>query len=283
MEAHLEPPTQSDLPLDVVQPGLGFILPEEGFRPPLPATRISIRHGPDQSIALFLNGLEVDPANFAGRETDTERGVAVSRWAGVELLEGTNRIVADIIAADGRVADRLTRGIHYAGPAVRAELLPEASRLVADGRVRPRVALQLIDRFGEPARHSGVGAFRVDAPYRSWWEVQNDRENQLVQLGSREPLYTIGDDGIAYIDLEPTTQSGEATLRLQFANDVEQEITAWLEPQARDWILVGFGEGSVGYSTLSRNAVGLTRPRMAITRTDAWRFSPKAACRATSC
>ena len=257
MEAHLEPPTQSDLPLDVVQPGLGFILPEEGFRPPLPAIRISIRHGPDQSIALFLNGLEVDPANFAGRETDTERGVAVSRWAGVELLEGTNRIVADIIAADGRVADRLTRGIHYAGPAVRAELLPEASRLVADGRVRPRVALQLIDRFGEPARHSGVGAFRVDAPYRSWWEVRNDRENQLVQLGSREPLYTIGDDGIAYIDLEPTTQSGEATLRLQFANDVEQEITAWLEPQARDWILVGFGEGSVGYSTLSRNAVGL--------------------------
>lgn len=254
LAAHLEPPTQADPPLDAIDAGLGFVTPAENYRPPVPVTAISIRHAPNQTIALFLNGLEVNPVNFAARDIDHDRGVAVSRWAGVELLEGTNRIVADVIAADGRVADRLTRSVHYAGAAVRAELIPESSVLVADGRTRPVLALRMLDRFGEPARHSGVGAYRVDAPYRAWWSVQNDRENKLVQLGSREPLYTIGDDGIAYIELEPTTRSGEATLRLVFANAVEQELRAWLEPSARDWILVGFGEGTVGHRRLSGNA-----------------------------
>lgn len=254
LASHLEPPTQVDLPIEALDPGLDFVLPEADFRPPLPVTRISIRHAPDQSVALFVNGLEVDPANFAGREQDLERGIAVSRWSGVDLVEGSNRIIADIVAEDGRVTDRLMREIHYAGRAVRAEPLSEASTLIADGRSRPRVALRLLDRFGEPARHSGVGTYRVDAPYRAWWSVENDRANQLVQIGSREPLYTIGDDGIAYIDLEPTTQSGEATLRLKFENDVEQEVRVWLEPAARDWILVGFGEGTLGYDRLSGNA-----------------------------
>jgi hypothetical protein len=80
-----------------------------------------------------------------------------------------------MIGPDGLVVERLLRSVHYAGPAVRAELMSDSSVLVADGRVRPVFAVRLFDRFGQPARQTTVGAFRVDAPYRAWWQVENGR------------------------------------------------------------------------------------------------------------
>ena len=250
---HLTPPQEREAHINSHSPGVGWVLPEVGFQPPIPALTIAIKHGLDQKVALFVNGLEANPLNFDGTDINTERNVAVSRWAGVDLLEGTNRLVADIVGGNGRVVERVTREVHYAGPPVRAEFVPESSRLVADGKTRPVVALRMFDRFGEPARHSTVGAFTVDAPYRSWWAVQTDRENQLVHIGNREPVFTVGDDGIAYIELEPTTQSGAANVRVRLASQREQDFSVWLKPQAREWIMVGFGEGTVGYNTLSKN------------------------------
>ena len=52
---------------------------------------------------------------------------------------------------------------------------------------------------------------------------------------------------------EPTTNAGEVQVHLKFANHREQELRAWLSPEPRDWILVGFAEGTVCYNTLSDN------------------------------
>ena len=254
LEAHLTPPVQEEPSMATLTPGVDWVLPEDGFRPAIPALQISIKHAPNQTIALFANGLEVDPVQFIGKETTADGGITVSRWAGVPLLEGSNQLVADIIGENGLVAERLTRVVHFAGIPVRAEFDGEASLLVADGRTRPVLALRMFDRFGQPARHSSVGSFAVDAPYRSWWAVQDERQNKLVQITKREPLFTVGDDGIAYLELEPTTTSGEVTVRMSLEAQREQEIKAWLKPEAREWILVGFGEGTVGYNTLSNNA-----------------------------
>ncbi len=256
---HLTAPKQIEAHINSHTPGIGWVLPNEDFRPAIPALKISIKHALDESIALFINGLEVNPLNFDGTEINTERTVAVSRWVGVDLLVGDNKLVADIIGANGRVVDRLLRTVHYSGAPVRGELLSESSMLIADGRTRPVLAVRLFDRFGAPARHSSVGAFSVDQPYRSWWAVQDERKNKLVNIGDREPLYTVGRDGIALIELEPTTTSGMVTVRLNFDQKREQELTFWLKPQARDWILVGFGEGTVGYNTLKDNVTAATQ------------------------
>lgn len=259
MAEHLTAPVQLEPHINSHKPGVEWVLPRDDYQPPIPAVSISVKHELDQTVALFANGLEVSPLNFEGTEVNTERNVAVSRWTGVDLLEGSNPLVADIIGANGLVAERLTREVHYAGTAVRAELLAESSVLIADGRTRPLVAVQLFDRFGRPARHSSVGAFSVDAPYRSMWAVQNDRENKIVHVNNREPVYSVGDNGVAYIELEPTTQSGLATVRLRLENQREQEMSVYLKPQPRDWIMVGFGEGTVGYNTLKKNAEAATR------------------------
>ena len=94
---------------------------------------------------------------------------------------------------------------------------------------------------------------------RSWWEVEYERKNEIVAVGNREPVYRVGPAGIALIELEPTTEAGEARLTLNFDNRRQQEMRAWLSATPRDWILVGFAEGTVGYNTLNDNFVAATQ------------------------
>ncbi|MFQ6006988.1 MAG: hypothetical protein ACE5OQ_15980, partial [Woeseia sp.] len=124
-----------------------------------------------------------------------------------------------------------------------------------DGKTRPVIAVRLYDKYGQPSRPGAIGAFRIDPPYRSWWQVENDRRNKLVSVGSREPIYRVGPDGIALIELEPTTQAGEVSLQLKFDRLRRQEIRTWLQAKPRDWILVGFAQGTIGHKKISDNLV----------------------------
>ncbi len=246
---------QNEAPIESLAPGIEMLLPGEDDAPAVPATKLSIKHAPGQTVEVWVNGEPVNAANFDGIEFNKARTVAVSRWAGVELSDGENELRAVVQDADGTRAETLRRTIVFAGTPIRGEILLEESTLVADGKTRPVIAVRLFDRAGDRARRGMVGAFRVEAPYRSWWDVENDRRNPLVQTTTREPGYRVGQDGIARIELEPTTRTGEVTLTLKFENHREQELKAWLEPSAREWILVGFAEGTAGYNTLSENLV----------------------------
>ena len=96
------------------------------------------------------------------------------------------------------------------------------------------------------------GAF-VKYEEGSWWEVEDNRKNKIVEVGNRQPLYRVEDDGIALIELAPTTHSGEAVLTFNYENNRQQEMRVWLSAEPREWILVGFAEGTAGYNTISDN------------------------------
>jgi uncharacterized repeat protein (TIGR01451 family) len=246
---------QKEPPIESLAAGIEMLLPAEGDAPAVPATKLSVKHAPGQTVEVWVNGEPVNAANFDGVEVNKAGTVAVSRWAGVELREGENELRAVVQHADGKDAETLHRTIVFSGVPIRGEIVADLSTLIADGKTRPVVAVRLYDRAGDTARRGMVGHFRVEDPYRSWWDVENDRLNPLVQTTTREPGYRVGKDGIARIELEPTTRTGEVKLILKFENHREQELKAWLEPAAREWILVGFAEGTAGYNTLSENMV----------------------------
>ncbi|MDX1508539.1 MAG: OmpA family protein, partial [Woeseiaceae bacterium] len=247
MAAQIEPD------IDTLSPGISMLLPAKGYDPAIPATKVSVKHAPSQTVAVWINGSPASAITFEGVTTNRAGSVAVSRWKGINLVDGENVIRAVVSNADGRDARTITRKIYYTGLPIRGELVPEQSTLIADGKTRPVVAIRLFDRRNNTARPGMRGGFRVASPYRSWWEVENDRRNQLVQLGAREPTYQVGQGGIALIELEPTTRTGEITLTLNFENNRQQEIRTWIKPAPRDWILVGFAEGTAAYNTLSDN------------------------------
>ncbi|MEE9143090.1 MAG: OmpA family protein, partial [Gammaproteobacteria bacterium] len=242
--------------LEIAEPGAEWFLPTADFNPAIPSLKIAVKHAADETVELFVNGEQVSALNFDGVTVNSSDTVALSRWRGVDIEHGDNELTAVLRNAAGEVTE-LTRTAHYSGGPARAEFIAERSILIADGRTRPVIALQLYDQAGYPARPNAIGNFRVDPPYRSWWEVESLNRNQLLAVNHRKPIYTIGPDGVALIELEPTTQSGEAVVHLLLPREntrpLEDEFRVWLKPAARDWILVGLAEGTFGYNTIADN------------------------------
>ncbi len=252
------PSSQVEPAMTEMQAGTEMLLPRSGFNPAIPSTKISVKHGLRHKLEVTINGSAVSPLTYDGVEVSADQTFAISRWKGVELTDGANKISVIVSNLDGATETVLERVIDFAGTAVRGEIVPEMSVLVADGKTRPVIAIRLFDRSGKEARQGAVGAFRVNTPYRSWWEVEYDRKNEIVAVGSREPFYRVGPGGIAMIELEPTTQAGDAKITLNFDNRRQQELHTWLSATPRDWILVGFAEGQVGYNTLADNMTAAT-------------------------
>jgi uncharacterized repeat protein (TIGR01451 family) len=244
--------TQS-IDINELSPGIRWLTPEADAVPAISSIKIAISHEPKQTVELALNGVAVNDLNYDSVAFNDANTVALSRWRGVDLVDGDNELSAKILDADGKVVWTAKRTVHFGGSPVRAEIDKEASKLVADGRTRPVIALRMFDKYGKSARSGTIANFSVDSPYRSWWEVEQLNDNQILSTGSREPQVEVGENGLALIELEPTTVSGNAIVRLRFNERQNDEYKVWLAPAARDWILVGIAEGTAAYNTITGN------------------------------
>ena len=247
-----------EVAIEKLAPGTAFLAPAAGDLQAISSIKVAIQHTGDQTVELRLNDVPVSALNFDGVTHNMTKTVAVSRWRGVDIKDGDNALVAIVRDADGNEVQRMERRVRFASTAVRAELVKEESILMADGSTKPVLVLRLFDAAGKPARPGTQGAFRIDPPYRSQWEVDSLRENQVTSIGPREPLFQVDDDGFARLELEPTTQSGSVLVRLRFSERQTQEMRAWLAPQARDWILVGLAEGTAAHRSISGNMEAAT-------------------------
>lgn len=240
----------------------GFLFPEEGHNPRAPALRVVVESELKQEVELRVNGAAVSPLNFDGMRKDMRNNTNVSMWRGLPLKEGPNRIIARVRNEDGSVAEELVRVVYYSNTPARAVLVPEQSKLVADGLTRPVLAVRMLDRYGQPVRDGVSGPLLIHAPHMSWQQQEETQKRQLAGLDRFQPQFVVrGDEGIALIELAPTTESGTAQIDFAFQSDIDttrtQELKAWLEPEAREWVMVGFAEGTVGYNTLKDNTQAL--------------------------
>ncbi len=245
-----------DIDLNALAPGPEWLMPAEDFHPPIPSIKLAIKHAPMDKIELLLNGQPVSPLNFDGRRQNRPGTVAVSFWRGIYINEGENHFVAVCRDRDGVVTQRIERIVRYAGPATKIELIQDKSRLVANGKDAPLIAIRLTDKDGHPARFGTFGEFFVGSPYQVYVDRDSTSDASITELKDKRSRYNVGRDGIATIQLEPTTQSGYATITIPLTGK-DHEIRAWLKPELRDWILVGLAEGSVGYNSVSGNMENL--------------------------
>lgn len=231
-----------------------WLFPGEGHNPRTKAIRIAVRHLPDQRVRLSVNGKAVEGLLSDGITRSPGGGVSVSLWRGVPIEEGSNALVAEILGTDGGVIETLRRTVHYSITPARAELVRKQSVLVADGITRPVIAIRLTDRDGRPVKHGLTGEFSVPAPYFPAVEAEAQQMRQLAGLERAAPVWKVeGDNGMAYIELEPTTASGGLSVDFRFREDQSerrQTLQMWLEPGNQPWTVVGFAAGTLGYNTL---------------------------------
>lgn len=244
-------------------PGTGWLFPQADHNPRTKAVRVAIKHRPGQTVALFVAGKPVNPLAYDGDKKSGDGQVIVSVWRAIDIGDRDTAMTAEIRNADGSVAERLSRTVHYAPAALRAELVRDRSVLVADGVTRPVIALRLTDRDGQPVHHGLVGDFDVPDPYAPAIEVDAQSARQLAGLERARPVWRVeGEDGIAYLELEPTTASGALAVTLPFRDGEvtrTQRVDIWLDPGNRPWTLVGLAEGSAGFASVERHLQNLDR------------------------
>ena len=237
--------------------GAEWLHPQSTFQPALPAIKLAVKSVPGQKVSIKINGKDVNPLNYDGMKQNTAKTVALSTWSGVSISEGDNKIETIITNADGTEALRETRMIHYSSGPIKAVFVAAKSKLVADGKTKPVIAIQFLDADGKPARRGIGGNYQLNAPYESALLIDAINKKQLSTTLENKPVYTVAEDGTAFIELSPTTQTGEVVMNFEFANSRKQEIRTWLTPGQRDWILVGFGQGTIGHKKLSGNVEAL--------------------------
>jgi uncharacterized repeat protein (TIGR01451 family) len=245
-----------DIDVEGLHPGLAWLMPSPDFRPAIASVKVAVEHSPGETIDLWLNDQPVSSLNYDGQLRNKAATVAVSLWRGVDIREGDNRLVAVCKDASGRETGRLERRVHFAGPPVQAQWVKSESRLLANGKDAPVIAVRLTDQDGQPARFGMFGAYTVLPPFQAYEAKERVKSDTLTRIQDDKPRYQVGSDGIARIKLEPTTQSGLAVIQLPLADKVH-EVRVWLQPEARDWILLGLAEGTAGYNTLSGNMENL--------------------------
>ncbi len=236
-------------------PEPAIVWPLADANPRIPAVWVVVKHLPDQRVALTVAGVPVDGLSFDGTEVDRERGVALTRYRNVTINEGDNAIVARLVSADGAVEATLSSSVHYSGAPVRAELDPAHSYLIADGITPSVIAVRLLDRDGAPARPGMTGVFDVRPPFQVL--APPKVLGQALTPQTEHDVYVVRDDGIAYVELQPTTESGSVELEFEFDGYRYETVRTRIAPSTRDWVLVGFGEGTLGYNDVSGNMEAL--------------------------
>jgi uncharacterized repeat protein (TIGR01451 family) len=244
------------------EPGVAWLFPDVDHNPRAPIVRVAIKHRPGQKISLLVNGRATDPIAFEGDRKNGDNTILVSLWRGIPLeAKGATELTAEVRNADGSLAETLHRTVRYGASPMRAELVRERSVLVADGVTRPVIAVRLTDSDGRPVRHGLVGDFEVPAPYYPAVEADAQQARQLAGLERARPVWHVaGEDGVAYIELEPTTASGSVSLRFPFRDGQaarEQRLELWLDPGDRPWTIVGLAEGTLGYNRLDNRMENL--------------------------
>ncbi len=225
-----------------------FLWPREGFVPSMPSVKVAFLHQSDEKIVLYLNGKKVDMLNYDGFVKESNKKRTISKYRGIDVIDGDNIIEAKVFTKDGTLKKVVKRTIHLSTSPVRAEVIESKSLLLCDGKQSPVIAVKLFDGAGYPLRAGMVGTFSVQKPYLSQERLDLLKENPLSSIGGKDK-YTVLEDGIAYITLQPTTTSGEVKLHFPFQNS--NEFTkVWLSSTPREWFIIGFAEGSIGYKTI---------------------------------
>ncbi|MEQ3648470.1 hypothetical protein [Hyphomonas sp.] len=232
--------------LDQQDHTIEWVYPDTDRTPSSRSVNIGVKLPYLSRAQLFLNGAKVQGANTQGRLASGDRSAQLQRWRGVDIVAGENIFELIVTGPDGR-EDRLQNAIWFVEQAQRAQLVPDQSLLVADGRTPPVIAVRVENSSGIAVHGGRLIEVDVAAPHRLESEDELTRMSPVTSGIVQAEGVRVGPDGIARITLAPTLTTGRVRVTIPLEGGRSQEIEAYLRPEARDWIVVGLGEGVLGF------------------------------------
>jgi hypothetical protein len=200
---------------------------------------------------LLVDNKEV-PANRIGfTMKDEKAGKTIYSYIGVDFGKRGNHVVQfQGVDSFGNARFNQTISVKRSGEIVSIRL-KSADANIADGKTPVKLRLELYDADG------------TLIPAEAELEIREGTLNPLKQPDIFSLLPTAGSPAHVQMSREgdvlfqPVNNSGPYRVVLGY-NTVTVEAETYVQPKLRDWILVGLGEGTVGYNTLSGNMENLT-------------------------
>ena len=239
-------------------PGIVYPAPEQSLA--RPSLDMGVKHAPGQTVQLRLNGRLVDARHVSARVRGIGNSVVLTRWSGVDVQPGTNSVTVEVRDADGALVESLEREVAFVTQLSRARAVPDLSNLVADGRSVPTLAVRLEDEAGRPLFAGRQVRVDLEAPYLlrdPLRDIRIENTREIDDALAARDVFEVGADGLLQVPLEPTLQTGRATLIVTTDSGRQIPLTYYLEPEKRDWILVGLAEGTAGFETVRDQAIDL--------------------------
>ena len=141
-------------------------------------------------------------------------------------------------------------------PGARGDRTSEASKLVADGRTHPVIALRMIDKYGKPARPGTHGYVqramrRIDPGGKS--SSSNDNQILASRLARADRSKCRCRTAWRCVELEPTTHDRQRDAAPALQRAPEQEIRVWLAPPRATGSWSASPRGTAAYNTITGN------------------------------
>lgn len=220
------------------------------------AVRIRLDSKLKPRVTLDQNEIPADRIGFS--MSDPESKTTLYTYIGVDFgAPGSHKLLVEGIDPFGNARFTQEAELIRTGDIASIRLLETAENL-ADGRTPVRIRVEIIDVFGRQV-HSGITLSMENGELRPLGEKPPGSDGNLDKfndLVSAELTKQINVDSQGWISFDPVVRSGSYPLRLK-ANEASLEIDIFVKPEMRDWILVGFAKGTVGYNKLSGNQVSL--------------------------
>ncbi|MEO1028569.1 MAG: hypothetical protein AAFX02_05870 [Pseudomonadota bacterium] len=251
IEAVEEEPVYDQAWLDEQPAGTRFAYPDPATTPAVRAIDVGLISEDSATVSLFMNGQPVHAATYLGSTRSSDGSRKLGQWQAVNILEGENKLRAEIRAANGEIIATLEEDVYYVTQVQQAVLVDDQSILVADGRTPPSIALRITDNAGRPVHAGRIISVNVESPYRLLDANRFEADAPVTNAFTNTTATLVDEYGIAHVKLDPTLETGRVRLRVTLDDLREEEIDVYLRPEKRDWIVVGLATGEGGVSTFA--------------------------------
>jgi uncharacterized repeat protein (TIGR01451 family) len=228
----------------------GIISPAESMS--LPHAVTSVRTALDSRLKaeLLLDGEVVPNDRIGFKSADSDTGLTTYTYIGVNFGK-TGKHTLELKGLDSFGNARFDETVHVVRTGNIAKIkLAETAANVADGKTPVRFKLEIIDNRGVPI-HGSLTLKQLGG------DLLSTRQTEVSALAKEaSQVIRVSKDG--WVELAPVSNSGSHQIVLGYG-DVQETIELYVKPEVRDWILVGFAEGTVGYNKLSGAAQPVTK------------------------
>ena len=210
----------------------------------LPDSINSVRIALDSKLkpALMVDGESVSNDNIGFKSVDPKTGKTIYTFIGVDFGKPGEHILA-LKGLDpfgnARFNEEMT--VIRTGKVARIKLIETAAN-VADGKTPVRFKLEIKDDRGAVIS----GSLKLQQ-FGGDLTVHRVANQTSVALEASQYI-DVAHDG--WVELAPVASSGTHRIIVGY-NNIQETIELYVKPEVRDWILVGFAEGTLGYNKLS--------------------------------